>query len=111
MNLWTRLSNLKWKDINLSDVILGCSNYYFGDIINTYEKQDKLKKVIAYRLAICNSCKLNVDNSGVCDNSGTILIENVDTGQLVSGCGCSLGCKSAHPDYNCPAAKWKAVKI
>lgn len=111
MNLWTRLTNLNWREIKISDVILGCTNYYFGDIINTPEQQEKLKKIIAYRLNICNNCIMNSNQAGVCDNSGNIMIPHTETGQLVSGCGCNLACKAAEPNTNCPAAKWKAVKI
>lgn len=106
MGFWNSLVNLDWKEFSFGDFISGCSDYYLIDYMNP-EKKERVEKVSKYRLEICNKCKMN--ENGWCNNTGNILIEHVQTKQLVKGCGCNVNCKTVMLEVSCPAAKWLAV--
>ena len=77
---------------------------------NQIFKTDGVEKLAEERLKICEKCPARVYSKSLgfrC--SGKKKIRNVETGQLVRGCGCILAAKSRATGDECPAAKWKAV--
>jgi len=103
MNTLAYFKNLRWKEINILDVLKGCSSAYLTD---TESRGEEYNNVIKYRMKICSKCELFTGT--VCDP--TKEIENIRTGKLTKGCGCSIVCKTALKDSNCPAGKWLAIK-
>lgn len=108
MGFWQSLSNLDWKTFSIKEFIEGCSEYYLIDYVIP-EHKTRVENMIKYRLSICNECKMN--ENGWCNNTGNVLIEHVQTKQLIKGCGCNLNCKAARADSSCPAAKWKSINL
>lgn len=111
MSIFTTLRNIDWKSINILDIIGGCADEYLTDWVfyKSKEKKEFMKRVSIGRLKKCSVCHMN--NNGTCNNSGKVLIENVDTGKMMKGCGCNIRCKSMVMSHECPAGLWKAVKI
>ena len=110
MNIFLALKNLDWKSFNIMDVVNGCSDAYLGDwnVFNTPERREFLKRVSIGRLKHCSKCHMNVD--GWCDNTGKVKIKNVDTKEMVKGCGCNIRCKSVTLSNQCPAGLWKSIQ-
>lgn len=103
---WEILKNLKLSQLNMVDVITGCTQAFLVDWDSPLI-QERVKLVAAGRLKICANCHMNV--GGSCDNSGKRLIQNVETGAMTKGCGCMVKCKTVLLKESCPALKWKAV--
>lgn len=96
--------DINWKNFSLLDVLKGCSQAYLVDLDS---KPRVVQDVVKYRLSVCESCPLN--ENGWCNTKKEI--QNIETGQMVKGCGCNLKCKTALLSQSCPASKWKAVKL
>lgn len=103
--MWESIKNLKWSEINILDILNGCANHFLVDFYNP-NLREKIKKVAIYRLKFCAVCEIN--NNGTCDITKTI--KNVETEEMVNGCGCNIKCKTALLEMFCPASKWKAIK-
>lgn len=106
MGLLQSILHLDWKNFNLFEVIGGCADYYLIDFQDE-RKKEQVERVSKYRLKICDTCHMNENQW--CNNTGTKLIQHVQTKQMVKGCGCNLNCKTALLSSSCPAAKWKPV--
>lgn len=110
-----KLSGIDWGSVlttrGLVSIISGCASH----IINKAGLQTELvASVIKYRLdMVCASCDIN--NDGQCDptRTGSVIVdflyhgtEERKKGDIKTGCGCNLMCKTANLSEQCPLGKW-----
>ncbi len=104
---------MRWYDIPLNqipilDVLEGCADSIL-DMMGLMTDQQK-KEVAAYRQKKCDVCPQYDDGQCVMGEDKKFVKHEV-TGEMVTGCGCFMRCKKFIPNAECPALKWKSIKV
>jgi len=85
--------------LKLKDILEGWGNYV-KDKLNLLDPA--IKQIAKHRLLICDDCELR--SFQICSPSKKG--KHIETGEMVSGCGCGLPAKTLVPTAKCPLGKW-----